>query len=107
MFYNSISGTKCTLPSGEKVTEGNFQVEPLSSNMPSKPFLQKGEIISCIRNGKEVSLKCTGCVTEHTSIHVGVAGYVEVNGQWTQCRRTSDGCRLINVTRNCMLVQKS
>uniref|UniRef100_A0A914PFZ3 Abnormal cell migration protein 18-like fibronectin type I domain-containing protein n=1 Tax=Panagrolaimus davidi TaxID=227884 RepID=A0A914PFZ3_9BILA len=98
-----LQWTKCTLPSGIKVTEGNFHVVPLSSKNSStnKPPLQKGEIVSCIRNGKEVGLKCTGCVSEYTSVHVGISGYVEIKGQWTQCRRTKDGCRLINVTRNC------
>uniref|UniRef100_A0A914XVH5 Uncharacterized protein n=1 Tax=Panagrolaimus superbus TaxID=310955 RepID=A0A914XVH5_9BILA len=96
-----LQWTKCTLPSGAKVTEGNFHVQLLTPKTTSnKPALQKGEILSCIRNGKEVGLKCTGCVSEHTSVHVGVSGYVEVQGQWTQCRRTKDGCRLINVTRN-------
>ncbi|KAE9550430.1 hypothetical protein FO519_006345 [Halicephalobus sp. NKZ332] len=89
---------KKTLPNGDVLTEGNFQVGFLGGD--EKPTLQKGEIISCIRDGKEVGIRCTGCVTEFTSIHVGISGYVKVQGQWTQCRRFGDKCRLINVTQN-------
>uniref|UniRef100_A0A7E4UM29 Ig-like domain-containing protein n=1 Tax=Panagrellus redivivus TaxID=6233 RepID=A0A7E4UM29_PANRE len=92
--------TKCKLANGKLLTEGNQHVEPLTSASVNKHPLQKGEIISCIRENKVVKTRCTGCVTEHTSIHLGVAGYGKVKDQWVQCRRAPEGCRLVNVTGN-------
>lgn len=34
-------------------------------------------------------------------VHVAVGSYANVHGQWTQCRKYSEECRLINVTNDC------
>ncbi|KAH7718956.1 Protein F25E2.2 a [Aphelenchoides avenae] len=88
--------TKCELGNGEKLVEGNFITEDVPKHS-LHTVLQKAEIITCVRTGADVSLKCTGCVAS-SGVHVGVSGYANVDGQWTQCRRFQDNCRLINVT---------
>jgi len=91
--------TKCTLPNGKRLIEGNFVTEDVKAD-ELKSALQKSEIVSCGRDGQEVLLKCTGCVTSN-GVHVGITGYANVGGQWTQCRKFKEGCRLINVTTDC------
>uniref|UniRef100_A0A915DB28 Abnormal cell migration protein 18-like fibronectin type I domain-containing protein n=1 Tax=Ditylenchus dipsaci TaxID=166011 RepID=A0A915DB28_9BILA len=88
--------TKCTLSNGRKLIEGNFVTDDVHKES-LKSVLQKSEIISCVRDNADVALKCTGCVTS-TGVHLGVTNYVNVAGQWTQCRKYKEGCRLINVT---------
>ncbi|KAI6238751.1 hypothetical protein M3Y99_00656900 [Aphelenchoides fujianensis] len=88
--------SKCRLKSGDLLTEGNFLTEPVPPELLRTP-LQTEEIISCQRNGEEVALKCTGCVASN-GVHVSNTAYTNVGGQWTQCRKYAEGCRLINVT---------
>uniref|UniRef100_A0A914DZ99 Uncharacterized protein n=1 Tax=Acrobeloides nanus TaxID=290746 RepID=A0A914DZ99_9BILA len=89
---------KCTLPTGDKVTEGHLYVTHLDPEK-KRSQLQSGEIMSCVRMGNEVQLQCTGCVTLNGK-QIGLTGYIQVDNQWTQCRRYKDGCRLINVTHD-------
>ncbi|KAI1723120.1 hypothetical protein Ddc_07315 [Ditylenchus destructor] len=88
--------TKCTLSNGRKLIEGNFVIDDVDKES-LRSVLQKSEITSCVRDNADVALKCTGCVTS-TGVHLGVTNYVNVGGQWTQCRKYKEGCRLINVT---------
>ncbi|KAI6181879.1 hypothetical protein M3Y98_00876700 [Aphelenchoides besseyi] len=89
--------SKCRLRSGDLLTEGNFLTEPVAPELLRTP-LQTEEIISCKRNSdKEIGLQCTGCVAV-SGIHVPIAAYANIHGQWTQCRKYAEGCRLINVT---------
>ncbi|CAD5234998.1 unnamed protein product [Bursaphelenchus xylophilus] len=87
---------RCKLPNGSELTEGNF----ITKKVPAESLrteLQTEEIMSCQRQGAVVDLLCTGCVALD-GIHVGVASYSNIRGQWVQCRRVLDGCRLVNVT---------
>lgn len=56
---NPLTGTKCELGNGEKLVEGNFITEDVPKRS-LQTVLQKAEIITCVRTGAEVSLKCTG-----------------------------------------------
>lgn len=96
-------GKKCQLNNGAQLTEGNFITQKVSDDS-LRTNLQAEEIISCQRSGPEVELQCTGCVAV-TGEHIAVASYNKINGQWTQCRRTIDGCRMVNVTDECKLIQ--
>ncbi|KAK0405027.1 hypothetical protein QR680_017767 [Steinernema hermaphroditum] len=87
-----VQWTSCTLPSGEKLSEGGIHLR--YSKDSSSP--QTAEIFSCKRDGPKVSLKCTGCVSS-AGDQVVVSGYATVSGVQMQCRRFDDGCRLIKI----------
>ncbi|TKR58548.1 hypothetical protein L596_029977 [Steinernema carpocapsae] len=87
-----VQWTSCTLPSGEKLSEGGIHLRYAKN--ASGP--QTAEIFSCKRDGPKVSLKCTGCVTS-AGDQVVVSSYAAVDGVQMQCRRFDDGCRLIKI----------
>uniref|UniRef100_A0A1I8BZM4 Uncharacterized protein n=1 Tax=Meloidogyne hapla TaxID=6305 RepID=A0A1I8BZM4_MELHA len=99
----------CELPKGGKLVEGDFVWQDIPTNS-MRSLLQKQEIIACLREENNVKLKCTGnvsflmeidsikgCVAT-TGQELVISRYANVAGQWTQCRRFKEGCRLINVT---------
>nr|CAD2177238.1 unnamed protein product [Meloidogyne enterolobii] len=86
----------CELPKGGRLVEGDFVWQDIPVNS-KRSLLQKQEIISCLREENNVKLKCTGCVAT-TGQELVISRYANVAGQWTQCRRFKEGCRLINVT---------
>ncbi|KAF7634858.1 hypothetical protein Mgra_00005750 [Meloidogyne graminicola] len=90
--------SSCELPKGGKLVEGDFIWQDISKNS-LRSLLQKKEIVACLREENNVKLKFTGCVAT-TGQEVVISRYANVAGQWTQCRRFKEGCRLINVTSN-------
>jgi hypothetical protein len=69
--FPSIKGTKCPLPDGRRLMEGDFSVEEFNCHQPGKasavacangqpPALQRAEIVSCLRQDGAVRLQCTG-----------------------------------------------
>lgn len=51
-------------------------------------------------NKRNSTLNWAGCVATNGQ-ELAISRFTNVAGQWTQCRRFKDGCRLINVTSDC------
>uniref|UniRef100_A0A914HD59 Abnormal cell migration protein 18-like fibronectin type I domain-containing protein n=1 Tax=Globodera rostochiensis TaxID=31243 RepID=A0A914HD59_GLORO len=90
--------SNCLLADGKKLVEGDFTVQDFPRNS-MRSQLQKLEIVACLHEEGNVRLKCTGCVATNGQ-ELAVTRFANVAGQWTQCRRFREGCRLINVTQD-------
>ena len=112
---NSSKGSNCELPTGKKLVEGDFTLTEVPKRT-MRSQLQRYEIVACLHEEGDVRLKCTGPLTginSNSQSHSGcvatngqelaISRFANVAGQWTQCRRFKDGCRLINVTSDCEL----
>ncbi|KAL3078198.1 hypothetical protein niasHS_012085 [Heterodera schachtii] len=90
--------SNCALADGKKLVEGDFTVQEVPRKS-ARSQLQKSEIVACLHEEGNVRLKCTGCVATNGQ-EMAVSRFANVAGQWTQCRRFREGCRMINVTND-------